>query len=232
MDRNVSPPDFRIELTFEDRAPQELRFVAEHYRALLGVDPGSAELVWEFKTTEIPYASWSSSAHYAAAAAATATAGNYSCTKCHGPLTLGSRNTLANAVRGTRALCRSCDPKVDTQARKVLDPQHQERQEAKRDKEAAAQHAREQAREAALAQRAAADDLDMLRRAAIEARYPSETDDDGEYAIDIAPVTTRVAALSIIHAAGQTSGLLTHISYNDASIAPDSESSREFFVAA
>lgn len=232
MDRAVTPPDFRIELAFEGRAPQELRFVAERYWALLGFDPGSEELLWECKTTEIPYASWSSSAHYAAAAAATATAGNFRCSTCDGPLTLGSRNTLANAVRGTRAVCRSCDPKVDAQARKVLDPQHKEGQQAKRGKEAAAQHAQEQAREAALAQRAATEDFDLLRRAAIEARYPSETDDDGEYAIDIAPVTTRAAALSIIHAAGQTSGLIAPISYHDASIAPDSDSSREFFVAA
>lgn len=232
MPDSVGPVDFELALTLNDEAPRELQIIGEQYWELDGIEEYSSEIVWTRKTSEIDYKPWSGTAHYAAAAALVATSPTFECSNCGGALTLSSRQTLSDARRGLRVICRECNTTTDERAAGVLDPAARARRERKMEAERTAAQRATEAQATERARLATAAELDTARQIAIQARYPAETENDDGYTLDRTSVTTKIAALAVIHAAGQTSGLIHPVRYDDASIAPDSETARELFVDA
>ncbi|WP_154096248.1 hypothetical protein [Microbacterium testaceum] len=77
--------------------------------------------------------------------------------------------------------------------------------------------------------------LEQERRAAVASKYPSATDDPGEYDLERAAVTARIGALAVIQAASDSSGVIRVGSYGEADIAPTADhasSARASFAAA
>lgn len=213
--------DFEITLAMNESAPPDLQEIGRAYWDVEGVDNEKGKIVWAHKANALPFKAWSGTAHYAAAAALEATADGYQCSECANELTLSSRQTMADAWAGERALCRACERTVDAHAEKLLSPDALLR--------------RTHLQQASLArteQLARARDLGTERQQSIESAYPAETEDDGGYTVINAGFTDRVAALAVIHAAGEPSGLIKNLDYSDASIAPSPETSQEVLVSA
>jgi hypothetical protein len=225
MPETVLPADFALVLAANLDAPDALRALGERYWEHEGISADTGDIIWARAVSDLDYASWSGTPYYAAAAGVIATAPEFDCADCGEPLTLSSRQTLTEARRGNDVRCRACNGTLEERAAGVLDPAARANRERKAEREASARAAED-------LRRASAADLDAARRLAIETRYPGATEDDRGYALDQAPVATRVAALAVIHAAGQPSGLIHPVHYGDGSIAPNSETAREFFVDA
>jgi hypothetical protein len=201
-------------------APPDLQLFAQQYWELSGVDVDSGEPQWRFKTTNLDFAPWSGTAHYAAAAGAITTAEDYVCGTCDRPFTLTSRQALLDVIRGNATECRSCNDQADQQAAKIISGDGLAKRAAKlleKEKSASVQQSRVQ--------------LEADRRAYIEAKYLIE-DDSEEYFLDQVPVTTRIGVLSVISGTGDEGGMLVGVNLHDQSIAPTVELSGELFVAA
>ncbi|KQZ84122.1 hypothetical protein ASD56_08900 [Microbacterium sp. Root166] len=232
MPENAPPADFELRVSPTLDAPAELQEIARLYWEHDGLDPYGNGVLWTRKTTEIDFKPWSGTVHYAAAAGGVATSRTFDCPTCGEPLTLSSRQTLADARRGLSPECRKCNGTINERAAAVLDPSTVEKRQgkAKADKRerAAAEAAREN--DALRVQEEAA--LEQMRRAAIAAQYPSETEDPGEYDLVHASVTDKVGALAVIQALGFSSGLVHVGRYAEADIAPTVDMSVELLAAA
>lgn len=225
MPDTVLPADFTLVLTPNPDAPHALQAVGEKYWEHRGIAADTGDIVWARAVSDLDYAAWSGTPYYAAAAGVVASAPEFDCADCGEPLTLSSRQTLTEARRGNDVRCRDCNVTLEAHAARILDPATRANRARKAEHEASARAAEE-------VRSASAADLDAARRIAIEAKYPAATEDDGGYTLHQAPVATRVAALAVIHAACQPSGLIFPVQYGDGSIAPNPETAREFFVDA
>ncbi|MCU1579805.1 MAG: hypothetical protein JWP19_2009 [Rhodoglobus sp.] len=200
--------------------PSELQAVGLAYWDLRGVDTDSGDPVWTHRTSDTGFKAWSGTAHYAAAAAATATAMGYRCGTCREPLTLTSRQALTDAVRGTPVDCRSCNPLADERAAKILDPKSLD----ERAQRAAKADVDQQTADELLG-------LDAARKQAIAAKY-KVGEDSGEYLIDHASLLAKVGALSVLHAVGDQGGLIYPVDNSDDTIGPNYSFSHELFQTA
>lgn len=220
MPDHALPADFEFQFTPAPEAPAELQELARLYWELDGIDPYTGAVVWTRKTIEIDFKPWAGTVHYAAAAGGVASSPTFECASCGQPLTLSSRQTLADARRGLSPECRECNGTVNERAAAVLDPAEVLKRERKAEKDARTKAAEEAARdrEALRAQDAAA--LEEARRRAIVERYLAETDDP-EYDVVQASVSERVAALAVIQASGSSSGIVHIGNYAEASIGPN-----------
>lgn len=77
MPKAFPPQDFDLRIEINAAAPTALQEVGVAYWRLLGLDPETGEPRWEQRVSALPYKTWSSGAHYAAAAAVTATLPGY-----------------------------------------------------------------------------------------------------------------------------------------------------------
>lgn len=225
MPDTVLPANFTLVLAPHPDAPYALQVLGEQYWEHKGIAADTGDVVWARAVSDLDYASWSGTPYYAAAAGVVATAPEFDCADCGEPLTLSSRQTLTDARRDNEVRCRACNGTLEERAAGVLDPSARARRERNAERDASARAAEE-------LRRVSAADLDAARRLAIETRYPGGTEDDGGYTLHQASVATRVAALAVIHAAGQPSGLIHPVRYRDGSIAPNPETARELFVDA
>ncbi len=166
MPKALPPSDLKLLIEPNDAAPSPLQEVGIAYWTLLGVDPETNEPKWEQRVSALPYKTWSSGAHYAAAAAVTATLPGYSCATCDAELTLTSRQALADTLAGKAVACRACHKRVDEQAAKILEPRSLERR---------TQRAAEALKQEATVQEAR--ELEQSRREVIADRYPVATND-------------------------------------------------------
>lgn len=232
MPDDALPADFELHFSPAPEAPAELQEIAQLYWEQDGLDPYGSGVLWTRKTTEIDFKTWAGTVHYAAAAGGVATTPTFDCPTCGEPLTLSSRQTLADARRGLSPVCRDCSGTVNERAATVLDPsalaKRQRKAEADNRERAAAEAVRK--KNALRAQDEVA--LEDVRRAAIAAMYPAETDDPGEYDLVHASVTDKVSALAVIQALGSSSGLIHVGHYADADIAPTVDMSVELLAAA
>lgn len=71
-----------LSVVVNSKAPTDLQAFAQRYWELSGVDVESGDPQWRFKTTNLDFALWSGTAHYAAAAGATVTLQDYACGSC------------------------------------------------------------------------------------------------------------------------------------------------------
>ncbi|OZD55583.1 hypothetical protein CH252_06930 [Rhodococcus sp. 06-1477-1B] len=232
MPDSVLPADFEFAFLPAPGAPAELQEVARVYWEHDGIDAYSDAVVWTRKTTEINFKPWSGTIHYAAAAGGVASSSTFECQTCGGPLTLSSRQTLADARRGLSPECRECNGTVNQRSVAVLDPSALAKRQRKAEEDKRARAAAEVTRQqdAVRAQNEAA--LEQERRAAVASKYPSETDDPGEYDLEHAAVTARIGALAVIQAASDSSGVIRVGSYDEADIAPTADLSVELLAAA
>ncbi|WP_395638548.1 hypothetical protein [Pseudolysinimonas sp.] len=216
----LKEPDFTIQTEARSDAPPDLQEVFQAYWDLEGLDPDSHAPVWRIKSGEIPHKYWSGVAYVAAAAGGTATLLDRTCPSCSAPLTLSSRQTVADVQAGKDPECRTCNSSIDERAASLLKPESLAKRAQQKEKEDAQRSARE-----------AAEHLQLRRREAIETRYSVESD-SGEYLLDQASITARVGALAVLHAVGDEGGLVYPIHYGDGTIAPNESMGRELFVAA
>ncbi len=119
---SVLPADFEFDFSPAREAPAELQEVALLYWEYDGIDGYSDAVLWTRKTTEIDFKPWAGTIHYAAAAGGVATSSSFDCPSCGEPLTLSSRQTLADARRGKAPECRDCNGTINQRAAAVLDP--------------------------------------------------------------------------------------------------------------
>ncbi|UZF48415.1 hypothetical protein [Rhodococcus rhodochrous] len=211
-------PELRIVLN--DAAPPELREVGKAYWTLVGIDAETGEPRWEHQVSDLPYGTWSGSAHYVAAAAATVTLPDYVCAACAGDLILTSRQALADALAGKSVRCRTCQPRIDEHAARILDPRSLDTR-AQRATKALEQRATQQAER----------DREDARRAVIAERYPVEPEDQDQL-IASAPLLAKLGALAVLHAVGDKKGLIYPIDTDDQRIAPTATLGAELFRAA
>ncbi|SDZ48691.1 hypothetical protein [Herbiconiux ginsengi] len=230
MPRVADPIDFELILTPNPEAPEGLRVVAEQYWEFEGIDPDTDEIWWTRKTSVIDYKPWSGTAYYAAAAGVQALSPTFACSNCEKPLTLSSRQTLADARRGSSVQCRNCNGTVNDRSAAILNPNAL----AKRARRLEDERVSRDAYEAKIAERQQAREQEQrlveARRNVVEAEYPAELDDGGN-ALANATLRAKVGALAAIHAFETPSGLVYPVKY-DATLAPSFETSRELFVAA
>lgn len=220
MPNALPPSDLKLRIEINVVAPSALQEVGIAYWSLLDLDPDTSEPRWEQRVSALPYKSWSSCAHYAAAAAVTAVLPGYSCGTCEGELALASRQTLADALAGKSVDCRACHKRVDEQAARILDPRSLESR-VQRAAEALEQQAAEQV----------ARELEQTRREVITEHYLVEPEDQ-EHLLADAPLLARVGALAVIHAVGDKGGLIYPIDTNDQTIGPNASLSTDLFIAA
>jgi hypothetical protein len=220
MAASPRPADIQLELALNPAAPAGLQDLGAAYWKIAGLDPETGELVWACRTSDLDFKFWSGSAHYAAAAAVTVTAPDYSCLSCGGNLTLTSRQALIDVRRGKGVDCRSCNVTVEERAASVLSPKSLEKRSRKACEAAARRRAAEDARQ-----------LEQIKREAVAARYPIE-EHDSELLIDQVSLIARVGALAVLHAVGDTGGLIYPVRYRDDTIGPTTSFSRELFTAA
>ncbi|MGX6508975.1 hypothetical protein [Rhodococcus sp. SJ-2] len=209
----VPPADPNIRLEINAYAPTALQDVGIAYWRLDGLDPETGEPVWEHNVGALPYKMWSGGAHYAAAAAVAATLLGYWCASCKGELVLTSRQALSDALVGKAVECRRCNTRVDDQAAGILNP---------RALTASARRAIEAQGHVA---------VEQARREVIAEQYPVESVDPEQLLAD-ASLPAKLGALSVIHAVGDTDGLIYPIEINDRTIAPNASLSKDLFIAA
>ncbi|MBD8539240.1 hypothetical protein [Frigoribacterium sp. CFBP 8751] len=208
-----------VQVTLNEGAAVELTEIAQLYWEASGVDPVSRRPVWVRAARDIDSDSWASSAHVAAAAGCTATAGDYACSACGQPLTLTSRQTLADAASGLKPRCRTCSPAFERQVGKLLGPEAASNADGRR------RHAESQAvaaaerRANAEAQRSRQEDMSKRRATAIADRYPIDEFDAADL-VAAADFEARAGALAVITAGGTSDGLVRGIPVHDGSIAP------------
>lgn len=220
MTSSVDPPSIDLQVVLNASAPTALQSLGTEYWSLNGIDPDSGDPIWTFRTTDLDFKEWSGTAHYAAAAAVTATAPTYRCGTCGKLLTLTSRQALTDAVRGNNVDCRSCNPTVDDRAAKILDPKAL-------DKRAQRVAKAEADRQAAQVLRG----LESSRKDAIAEQY-KVSDESAEYLIDKASLLAKVGALSVLHAVGDQDGLIYPVDNGDNTIGPNYSFSHDLFLAA
>lgn len=226
------PADFDFSLALEPSAPDSLQEVALLYWEYDGLDVHTNDILWTRKVSELEFKQWSGTAHYAAAAGGVAVSESFTCATCSQPLSLSSRQTLSDARRGVDVECRACNGLVDERALSVLDPKSQAKRQRRAEEERRDASARAIQHEEASARRLLEQNLEAERRAAIEEKYPANTEDDGGYSLEHASIPARIGALAIIHTAGTDGGLIHPVRYDDASIAPSSDLARDLLVAA
>lgn len=90
---------------------------------MAGLGPRTSGPVWAERIATLDYKLWSGTANYAAAAAVTVTAPEYSCGACGSKLTLTSRQALTDALQDKNVDCRSCHATIEEQVAKILSPQ-------------------------------------------------------------------------------------------------------------
>lgn len=220
MPNALPSSDLRLRIEINAVAPSALQEVGIAYWSLLDLDPETSEPRWEQRVSALPYKTWSSGAHYAAAAAVTAVLPGYSCATCEGELTLASRQTVADALAGKAVDCRVCHKRVDEHAARILDPRSLESR-AQRAAEALEQQAAEQAER----------ELEQARREAIAERYLVEPEDQ-EHLLADAPLLAKLGALAVIHAVGDKGGVIYPIDTDDQTIGPNASLSTDLFIAA
>ncbi|MEX5637712.1 hypothetical protein [Parafrankia sp. FMc2] len=220
MARTLDPPDFELSIELNPDAPAELQGIGTSYWELDGLDPETGDPVWTHRTRDLDFKVWSGTAHYAAAAAVTATVLEYFCTSCGGELTLTSRQALTHVRQGKNIDCRSCSAAVEDQAAKVLSPKASKERARRLSEQESVRLAEEEKRK-----------LELGRREAIVERYPVENS-SSEHLIDQASILAKVGALAVLHAVGDSGGLIYPIDFNDDSIGPDQSISSELFMAA
>lgn len=113
--------DLRIELN--PAAPEALQDFGVAYWRMAGLGPRTSGPVWAERIATLDYKLWSGTANYAAAAAVTVTAPEYSCGACGSKLTLTSRQALTDALQDKNVDCRSCHATIEEQVAKILSPQ-------------------------------------------------------------------------------------------------------------
>lgn len=209
----AAPSEPNIRLEINAYAPAALQDVGIAYWRLEGLDPETGEPVWEQSISALPYRMWSGGAHYAAAAAVAATLLGYWCASCSGELVLTSRQALTDALFGKAVECRRCNTRVDDQASGILNPR------ALNGNTQRALEVRGQGT------------IEQARREVIAERYPVESQDQ-EQLLAEASLHAKLGALSVIHAVGDTGGLIYPIEINDQTIAPNSSLSKDLFIAA
>jgi hypothetical protein len=212
--------DVKLGIELNPAAPAALQEIGIAYWDLAGIDPETGDPVWTHRTTGLGYKAWSGTAHYAAAAAVTATASDYACAACEGELTLTSRQALTDARREKPVKCRACNAVTDEHAAKVLNPKSLE----KRARQVAEAGAREKAAESAR-------ELERARREAIAACYTVEAQ-VAEDVIASASLLARIGALVILRAAGNKEGLIHPVDLDNSTIGPNRSLSRDLFIAA
>ncbi|MFD6856017.1 hypothetical protein ACFWCF_01515 [Rhodococcus sp. NPDC060090] len=209
----VPPTDPNIRLEINAYAPTALQDVGIAYWRLEGLEPETGEPIWEQSLSALPYKMWSGGAHYAAAAAVAATLLGYWCASCRGELVLTSRQALVDALVGKAVECRRCNTRVDDQAAGILNPRaltgHSHR----------ALEARGQAT------------IEQARREVIAELHPVAFEDPEQLLAD-ASLQAKLGALAVIHAVGNTGGLIYPIEINDRTIAPNASLSKDLFIAA
>ncbi|MDN4640786.1 hypothetical protein QCD70_11070 [Agreia sp. PsM10] len=220
MTSTFEPSSIILQVVQNGDAPLELQSVGAAYWSIRNVDIETGEPVWAHRTSDIGFKVWSGTAHYAAAAAVSATAPSFECSTCGEPLTLASRRALTDAIRGKDVECRSCNPSVNERAAKILDPKAIDERSRRASATKAAQLAAVALRE-----------LDDDRRSALAKRYPVE-DTSGEYLLDRASFLARIGALTVIHATGDHGGLVYPVETHTDEIGPNYSLSHELFKAA
>lgn len=232
MPDSLLPADFELNIVLLQSAPAELKDVADRYWACAGVDPYTQEVRWAHPTNQIGFEAWSGSAHYAAGAGATAVAPEFICSSCDGALVLTSRQALSDARRGRAVRCRACSPSFEQRAAAVLDPAAIQKRAQREERETVASAARAAQVEQERAQAAAQSAIDAQRAASLRDRYPAEVEDASEHDLVHSSAAARIGALAAIHVASAADGIVSQLSFVDASLAPDAELSRELFVDA
>ncbi|KXX59432.1 hypothetical protein [Rhodococcus sp. LB1] len=220
MANALRPSDIDLRIEINSSAPAELQEIGISYWEIVGLDSETGEPVWATKVRELDVTAWANAAHFAAAAAVTATVPDHSCSSCGGKLTLTSRKALTDTLQGRNVDCRACNTTVEQRVARILNPKSLE-ERARRLTERQAQET------AAAAER----ELEQSRRDAIAARYPIGTDDSAQR-IDDAPLLARIGALAVLHAVGHRAGLIYPVEFANETIGPNESLSKELFIAA
>lgn len=224
--------DFNLVITLNPDAPRDLQILGEQYWEHKGLHPDRGTVRWTHKISEIDHTAWANSLYHAAAAGVRASAPAHSCAQCQEVLTLGSRTSLEEALRGEEVKCRDCNPLLDKYVAKVLDPEERAKREQIVEQKREHARQREDARLVEQAQREAAKELDTLRRDVLETRYASTAEGDGEYAFAHASIKAKLGALAVLHAVSHPDGLIYPVNFSNGSIAPNDRMATELFVEA
>ncbi|MDJ0105147.1 hypothetical protein QM646_01910 [Rhodococcus erythropolis] len=213
-------PDIDLRIELNSSAPEALQKIGVAYWEMAGLDPRTGGPVWTERIATLDYKIWSGTANYAAAAAVTVTAPEYSCGSCGGKLTLTSRQALTDALQDKNVDCRSCHATIEEQVGKILSPQSLEirlRRTAEHD-------AREKAAEAER-------NREQGRRETIINRYRLESG-GSNYLLSHASLSAKIGALAVLHAVGDRDGLIYPIDIGGDTIGPTSALSTQLFTDA
>jgi len=167
-------------------APADLAELGARYWNLSGLDSETGMPIWAENTRNLGFEAWASKVGVAAAAGSVATALGQSCPECDGPLTLTSREAFRKVMLGQDVRCRRCNPQLEAQAAKILEPANLERHAA------AASRAEVSQRESAAREQLVAD-----RQEAIRTSYPLTADAD-TILPSRASIDVRVATIALL----------------------------------
>jgi len=189
-------PDIDLRIELNSSAPEALQKIGVAYWEMSGIDPRTGGPVWAERIATLDYKIWSGTANYAAAAAVTVTAPEYSCGSCGGKLTLTSRQALTDALQDKNVDCRLCHATIEEQVGKILSPQSLEIRLVRTAEHDARQKAAEAER-----------NREQGRRAIINDQYRLKSS-DSTYLLSHASLSAKIGALAVLHAVGDRDGLI------------------------